>query len=75
MEVGGGRVGCWRVRSMLPCGRCAFGVCAAGELVNVTDGDDCAAIECLNGGRCVDLRFDYRCDCTPGYIGRVCEGE
>ena len=37
------------------------------------DINECEANPCNNGGTCVDLVGDYRCDCVPGYTGADCE--
>ena len=37
------------------------------------DVNECEANPCKNGGTCVDLVGDYRCDCVPGYTGEDCE--
>ena len=46
-----------------------------GKDAEVSDADDCDAIECLNGGTCYDLYFDYRCDCRAGFTGQVCQSK
>ena len=28
---------------------------------------------CLNNGTCIDLVHDYRCQCLPGFTGRMCQ--
>ena len=28
---------------------------------------------CLNGATCVELQYDYSCECTAGYSGRHCQ--
>ena len=38
-----------------------------------TDIDDCAEIECKNGGDCVDGVNEYTCNCQSGYTGQLCE--
>ena len=35
--------------------------------------DECSSSPCDNGGTCVDLEFQYRCDCEPGFEGANCE--
>jgi hypothetical protein len=42
-------------------------------LIFFTDIDDCRIDSCLNNGTCVDLVHDYRCQCLPGFTGRMCQ--
>ena len=35
--------------------------------------NQCEDQPCMNGAQCVDLWFDYRCECLPGYSGRLCD--
>ena len=28
---------------------------------------------CKNNGTCFDLVHDYRCQCPPGFTGRICQ--
>ncbi len=28
---------------------------------------------CMNNGTCIDLVHDYRCQCLPGFTGRMCQ--
>ncbi len=28
---------------------------------------------CVNNGTCIDLVHDYRCQCLPGFTGRMCQ--
>ena len=37
------------------------------------DVDDCRIDSCLNNGTCIDLVRDYRCQCLPGFTGRMCQ--
>lgn len=37
------------------------------------DIDDCISHPCQNGARCVDLVGDFKCECTPGHEGVICE--
>ncbi|KAK3728579.1 hypothetical protein QZH41_011661 [Actinostola sp. cb2023] len=39
------------------------------------DIDDCASNPCNNGGRCIDHKDGYRCECLLGYMGKQCEIE
>jgi len=41
--------------------------------LNASDKDECDSQPCQNGGACIDRVNSYKCDCTPGYIGRSCE--
>jgi len=41
--------------------------------VFIVDIDDCAAVVCENGGRCVDAFNVYTCSCTSGFTGQHCE--
>ena len=34
--------------------------------------DECLTANCQNGATCVDLVADFRCDCSPGFEGRLC---
>ena len=36
--------------------------------------DDCVGVSCVHGS-CVDGADDYRCQCEPGYAGRLCDRE
>ncbi|OQV21780.1 Prolow-density lipoprotein receptor-related protein 1 [Hypsibius exemplaris] len=37
---------------------------------------DCAALQCLNGGKCItDPHTKFRCDCPPSRTGSRCESE
>lgn len=43
-------------------------------IVNNCDGaNSCVGHSCLNGGSCVDLWNDYKCDCPAGLEGQLCE--
>ena len=33
--------------------------------------DNCRNNPCQNG-KCIDLEKDYRCECQPGYSGKIC---
>lgn len=33
----------------------------------------CTVGVCMNGGTCSQVANDYRCDCMPGYTGKVCD--
>lgn len=35
--------------------------------------DQCESQPCMNDGQCIDLWFDYRCQCPPAYSGRHCD--
>ena len=35
--------------------------------------DDCRNDPCQNGGQCIDLANDYRCNCNPGFGGKNCQ--
>lgn len=35
--------------------------------------DDCVGVRCLNGGTCRDGVRDYKCQCPPGYSGKLCQ--
>ena len=35
--------------------------------------DDCLGVVCQNGGECIDLIADFRCNCTTGFSGPRCE--
>ena len=35
--------------------------------------DNCSDNECQNGGTCVDLINDYRCECPEGFAGKYCQ--
>jgi hypothetical protein len=37
------------------------------------DIDDCRIDSCMNNGTCIDLVHDYRCQCLPGFTGRMCQ--
>ena len=34
--------------------------------------DECQSNPCENGGSCVDLHLDYKCNCTAGFEGKNC---
>lgn len=39
-----------------------------------TEIDECAAKPCQNGGKCIDMIADYKCDCrNTGFEGVNCE--
>lgn len=42
-------------------------MCVAGE------GQNCSTNPCRNGGACARDAESYRCDCRPGFKGRLCE--
>lgn len=54
---------------------CNFSLCFRDDCSTskISDVDDCASVTCRNGGTCVDLVADYRCDCPVGYHGKNCE--
>ena len=35
------------------------------------DRNECAANPCQHEARCIDLLGYYRCDCKPGYTGKL----
>ena len=37
------------------------------------DVDECASDPCTEGGRCVDERNGYYCECKEGYTGKFCQ--
>ena len=39
------------------------------------DINECAPAPCLNGGTCVDLVGNFRCDCAAGWLGNTCSGK
>ena len=37
------------------------------------DIDECAKVQCRNGGKCTGLIDDYHCNCPRGYEGKLCD--
>ena len=35
--------------------------------------DICGPLACENGGKCIDLHLNYKCECSNGFYGRNCE--
>lgn len=35
--------------------------------------NQCDNQPCMNGGQCIDLWFDYQCQCSSAYTGRHCD--
>ena len=35
--------------------------------------NQCEDQPCVNGGQCIDLWFDYECQCPPAYSGQHCD--
>lgn len=35
--------------------------------------NQCENQPCVNGGQCIDLWFDYECQCPPAYSGQHCD--
>ena len=35
--------------------------------------NECAEVECMNGGVCVDKLNSYECNCTNRWTGTTCE--
>nr|XP_006817056.1 PREDICTED: uncharacterized protein LOC102804127 [Saccoglossus kowalevskii] len=47
--------------------------CDVGERQQHCVRDVCVQVDpCLNGGTCVDEGEDFRCNCSPGFLGRFC---
>ena len=40
----------------------------------IVDRDDCGNNQCAEGSTCVDVSFDYTCQCPEGTSGQFCEG-
>lgn len=43
--------------------------------IAIAEVDTCVSSPCLNGGKCVNTKESYRCDCPLGYKGGNCEIE
>lgn len=39
----------------------------------ILDIDDCVPVVCHHGATCDDLLNDYKCNCVPGYTGKLCQ--
>ncbi|XP_071950679.1 sushi, von Willebrand factor type A, EGF and pentraxin domain-containing protein 1-like [Antedon mediterranea] len=35
--------------------------------------DACVSLPCLHGGTCIDEKYDFSCECPPGFDGPTCE--
>ena len=44
--------------------------CICGAFLDIYD---CMGANCQNGGSCVDMVNNYRCDCVIGFSGAECE--
>ncbi|XP_071668430.1 sushi, nidogen and EGF-like domain-containing protein 1 isoform X6 [Patagioenas fasciata] len=43
------------------------------EVESKSEGQNCSTNPCRNGGACARDAESYRCDCRPGFKGRLCE--
>ncbi|OPJ67245.1 sushi, nidogen and EGF-like domain-containing protein 1 isoform A [Patagioenas fasciata monilis] len=43
------------------------------EVKSKSEGQNCSTNPCRNGGACARDAESYRCDCRPGFKGRLCE--
>jgi len=37
------------------------------------DINECASVNCLNGGTCLDSINSYSCQCAPSFTGNLCQ--
>ena len=58
---------CFPLRPMLVIISTNFILC-----VFLSDVDECFNIPCQNGGKCININGDYRCDCNHGNSGKNC---
>lgn len=42
-------------------------------MLALLDIDECASSPCQHGGKCIDKRGDYECDCCTGWTGKNCD--
>ena len=35
----------------------------------------CSNIPCKNGGQCLDVNDNFKCECQPNWLGKTCEEE
>ena len=42
-------------------------------MISITLLDECASKPCQNKALCIDLVDEFRCECRPGYTGKLCD--